>query len=380
MVLFVSVFLNIKREEGMDGLTNSDIVQFELLTGDFCKKSLSQFIDEHHPDGNFSILPSIIDEACSIGIITKAHHNASGYDYGIWGKQTLTSTDAIINSLTMLSVLASTCASFAFLAHIQGLAANILIQRDIENNTAYPFLSLYNELLPPHYQTVVHPSSHAIKLDNPFIAQLHGYGYNPCYAIVCVPDTSGWSMLYFDSVQTILLQSIKTHGLRGLYYKARFNSDITATIPVSNHTIELLFAFFWLGIAAISIGIAQSAYLKAINYAHQRYQRGSVIKNIESVQMLLGASKAKIETAKNALFSFTASDSYLLLKHAAHSKLIVTTLCSQVVTDCLQVFGGYGYMEDFGIEKKFRDINTLATIGGSPFFMKQFIAQMEMEE
>jgi hypothetical protein len=380
MILYASLSMNRDMEEGMDSLTNSDIVQFELLTNDFCKKSLSQFIDEHNPDGNFSILPYLIDEACSIGIITKAHHNASGYDYGIWGKQTLTSTDAIINSLSMLSVLASTCASFAFLAHIQGLAANVLIQSQIENNTPYPFLSFYNELLPPQYQALIHLPSNTLKVNNPFIAQLYGFGYNPCHAIVCLPDTSGWSMLYFDSVQTILLQNIKTHGLRGLYYKARFNSDITATIPVSNHTIELLFAFFWLGIAAISIGIAQSAYLKAFNYAHQRYQRGSVIKNIESVQMLLGSSKAKIETAKNTLFSFTAIDSNLLLKHAAHSKLTVTTMCSQVVTDCLQVFGGYGYMEDFGIEKKFRDINTLTTIGGSPFFMKQFIAQMEMEE
>ncbi|MEJ5362834.1 MAG: acyl-CoA dehydrogenase family protein [Spirochaetota bacterium] len=367
----------------MSTLPQATTDEFEQLTASFCKKSLLHFIDEHHPDGNFTLLPSLIDEACAIGIIAKANKSAPGYDYGVWGKQTIDSKDAILSSLIMLATLAKTCASFAFLVHIQGITAHILIRNTIENDYHYPLLILYNGFFPPYYSSLYNPSQIPINytIENDFFIHTStGYGYNPQYAIVCIPQSSEWQYIYFNSTETILFQPIKTHGIRGLTYCARFNSKITHSISSNIKTIELLLAYFWLGLAAIATGIAQSAYQKALEYAGERYQRGTLIKNIESVQMLLGNAKANIEVSKRALFTFELGDSSSLLKHAAQIKLTATTLCSQAITDCLQVFGGYGYMEDFGIEKKFRDCNTLLTIGGSPFFMKQYIAQMEMEE
>ncbi|MEW6526690.1 MAG: acyl-CoA dehydrogenase family protein [Spirochaetota bacterium] len=367
----------------MSTLSQASIDEFEQLTASFCKKSLLHYIDEHHPDGNFTLLPSLIDEACAIGIIAKANASAPGYDYGVWGKQTIDSKDAIQSSLIMLTTLAKTCASFAFLVHIQGIASHILIRNTIKNDYHYPLLILYDGFFPPYYSSLRNPSRIPINytIENNYLIHTGtGYGYKPQYAIMCIPEATGWHCIYFNNTETILFQPLKTLGIRGLTYCARFNSRITHTVSVDIKTIESLFAYFWLGLAAIATGIAQSAYQKAIEYAGERYQRGSLIKNIESVQMLLGNAKASIEASKRALFTFELGDSSLILNHAAQTKLTATTLCSQAVTDCLQVFGGYGYMEDFGIEKKFRDCITLQTIGGSPFFMKQFIAQMEMEE
>lgn len=367
----------------MDTLSQATIAEFEQLTANFCKKSLLHYIDEHHPDGNFTLLPSLVDEACTIGIIAKANASAPGYDYGVWGKQTIDSNDAIQSSLIMLATLAKTCASFAFLVHIQGIAANILIRNNMETDYHYPLLILYDGLFPPYYSLLCNPSRIPINYtmeNNYLIHTSMGYGYNPQYAIVCIPESTGWQCIYFNNTDTILLQTIKTHGIRGLTYRARFNSKITHSMSADTHTIEMLLTYFWLGLAAIATGVAHSAYQKAIEYTGERYQRGGLIKNIESVQMLLGNAKANIEASKRALVTFELGDSSSVLKHAAQTRLTATTLCSQAVTDCLQVFGGYGYMEDFGIEKKFRDCNTLLSIGGSPFFMKQYIAQMEMEE
>ncbi|MCX8125134.1 MAG: acyl-CoA/acyl-ACP dehydrogenase [Spirochaetes bacterium] len=367
----------------MDTLSCNDIAAFEKLTNDFCKKRVAQYIDEHHPDGNFSLLPSLFEEAYTLGIIPAAQVNAPGYEYGVWGTYSHASAMGIHNTLTMLKTLATVCASFAFLAHIQGISTHILIHNNVSNNFLFPFLALYTDIFPPYYSTLTHPSSYHSSYsyeNNHCILQTLGYGHDPCYAIVCIPHNNTWHICYFETLDSVLLQPHNTHGLRGMMYSARFNSLPTQSFVIDVSRMMFFIACLWLGIAAIALGIATSAYDKTLQYANQRYQRGGIIKHIESVQMLLGTAFAYINTAQKMLFNFDMCDSSSLLHHAAVSKLTVTTLCTQAVTNCLQVFGGYGYMEDFGIEKKFRDCTTLQTIGGSPFFMRQFIAQMEMEE
>lgn len=366
----------------MNTLSQSDIEAFQQLTHDFCKKSLWQFIDEHHPDGNISQLHSLIQQACDIGIIARANSNAAGYEYGIWGKQSCISEYGIISSVAMLSILATVSASFAFFAHIQGLSSNILIRNGISLNHYLPLLVLYGGFLPPDYSLLRNPSSfstHNTTNNEYFIHTTTGYGYNPHYALVCITDNGQWKFLLFDNTDSILFNPLRTHGLRGLTYKAHFNSKITHSFTVDIQTIELTLAYYWLGLAAIALGTSHNAFEKASSYANQRFQRGCILKNIESVQMMLGCARSSIDAAQKILYTLKKDDSSSLLLDAAECKLNVTTLCNKAVTECLQVFGGYGYMEDFGIERMFRDSTTLVTIGGSPFFMKRFIAQIHME-
>ena len=54
-------------------------------------------------------------------------------------------------------------------------------------------------------------------------------------------------------------------------------------------------------------------------------------------------------------------------------------LCSRAVTDCLQTFGGYGYMEDYGMEKRLRDVTVLKSASGSSTYLKQLIFDIEKE-
>jgi alkylation response protein AidB-like acyl-CoA dehydrogenase len=72
--------------------------------------------------------------------------------------------------------------------------------------------------------------------------------------------------------------------------------------------------------------------------------------------------------------------SYSGLKKAAAAKLSVIDLCSRAVTDCLQAFGGYGYMEDYGMEKRLRDVTVLKSAFGSSTYLKQLIFDIEKED
>ncbi|MGQ9842470.1 MAG: acyl-CoA dehydrogenase family protein, partial [Spirochaetota bacterium] len=206
------------------------------------------------------------------------------------------------------------------------------------------------------------------------------YGYNPQSVLLVVPHQSNWAAVHCLLTPSLSITPVRTLGLRGLAHSISFNNLLVDIAPISADTMYMLYSFLFLGIVAIAIGIAQSAYTRAYAYAHERYQRGGLIKTIESVQSLLGKSKATITTIRHALYQATLGDSYRLLNFAAQLKFMASTKLHVAVSDCLQVFGGYGYMEDFGIEKKYRDINTLGTIAGSPIFMEQFIAQLSMEE
>lgn len=366
----------------MNDITQQDIEDFKRVISDFCKTKISQFIDEQNPDGNFSLLKNLLTELSSIGIVPFADSESAGYEYGVWGKQSSRSNIAIINSMTILSEMAKVCATFAMIAHIHALAAHLFIHVDIECKSIFPFLSLYDGFYPPSYNEITKciPEKNIIS-EGSFDGTIKmGYGAMPQYALMLLPLSGRWHMWYFDDVESVLFQSHRSLGLRELMASARFNTKITRSIPLSTEMVARVIAFFWLGMAAISLGTALSAYSKAVEYANQRYQRGSVIADIESVQMLLSYSHARIETAQKLLYAVSSIETGEILKHAATCKLMVTSLCAEAVNDCLQVFGGYGYMEDFGMEKKFRDVYTLNTIGGSSIFLKRFLSEMNQTE
>jgi len=131
--------------------------------------------------------------------------------------------------------------------------------------------------------------------------------------------------------------------------------------------------------AAIAVGIAKGA--AARKYAAERYQGGKQIEEHPAIKMLIAGAEAAIATAEATLSSLQDGGftSFKGLKKSAAVKLTVIELCSRAVTDCLQTFGGYGYVEDFGMEKRLRDITVLKSASGSPTYLKQLIFDIEKE-
>jgi hypothetical protein len=120
---------------------------------------------------------------------------------------------------------------------------------------------------------------------------------------------------------------------------------------------------------SIGAGIAGAAVKKAREYAGQRFQGGCLIQDHPAVKSLLSGSSAKVSVVMNSVLQESIRDDW---RSSAASRLISQDLLQQAVTDSLQVFGGYGYMKDFGMEKKLRDIQHLRQLCGSVRALEQF--------
>ncbi len=133
-----------------------------------------------------------------------------------------------------------------------------------------------------------------------------------------------------------------------------------------------------LAIGAQSIGIAQAAYLQALEYAKQRKQFGKAIIEFPAVFDMLSNMRIQIEAARSFLYEAsilvdlqqglerygaedkeTAKKSKELKRFAnlltPMIKYYASEMCNRVAYDALQVFGGSGYMEDYEVERIYRD-------------------------
>jgi alkylation response protein AidB-like acyl-CoA dehydrogenase len=119
-----------------------------------------------------------------------------------------------------------------------------------------------------------------------------------------------------------------------------------------------------IGIAALSVGLAQGAYEAALRYARERTAFGKTINRFQAIQWKLADSVTRIEAAR--LLTYRAA----LLKDAGKrmtlessmAKLYASEIAVKAADDCVQIHGGYGFVKDYPAEKFFRDVK-LTTIG-----------------
>lgn len=112
------------------------------------------------------------------------------------------------------------------------------------------------------------------------------------------------------------------------------------------------------GIGAQAIGIAQGALDAAVKYARERKQFGQAISSFQAIQHLLADMATQLEAAR-ALVYATAKmidgGAVNFSKESAMAKLFASDVAMRVTTDAVQVFGGYGYMKEYPVEKMMRD-------------------------
>lgn len=122
-----------------------------------------------------------------------------------------------------------------------------------------------------------------------------------------------------------------------------------------------------LGIAACAVGLAQAALDAAIAYAREREQFGRPIGDFQGVSFTLADMAASIAAAR-ALYLDAARmrDAGLPFgTQAAMAKLIATDTAMSVTTAAVQIHGGYGYTEDFPVERYFREAKVLQIVEGT---------------
>jgi len=122
-----------------------------------------------------------------------------------------------------------------------------------------------------------------------------------------------------------------------------------------------------LGIAACAVGLAQAALDVATAYAKERRQFGRAIGEFQGLQFLL-ADMATQVSASRALYLEAArrKDRGMPFSvEAAKAKLLATDTAMRVTTDAVQVLGGYGYVEDFPVERFMREAKVLQIVEGT---------------
>jgi len=112
-----------------------------------------------------------------------------------------------------------------------------------------------------------------------------------------------------------------------------------------------------IGIGAQMLGVAQGAWNHAARYAQQRKQFGKTIAEFQAVQFLLAEMATEIEAARLMVYNAARrKDAGLpFVTEAAMTKYFVSQVTERVASQCVEIFGGNGYVRDYPAEKYFRD-------------------------
>ncbi|WP_242148587.1 acyl-CoA dehydrogenase family protein [Sphingomonas sp. BAUL-RG-20F-R05-02] len=132
-----------------------------------------------------------------------------------------------------------------------------------------------------------------------------------------------------------------------------------------------------IGIAAQCIGMAQAALEIAIGYAKDRKSFGQAIIQHQAVGFRLADLAAKLEAARHlVLHAASMKDAGLpCLKEASMAKLVASETAESVVSGALQTLGGYGYLEEFGVARIYRDVRVCQIYEGTSDIQRMVIAR-----
>ena len=132
-----------------------------------------------------------------------------------------------------------------------------------------------------------------------------------------------------------------------------------------------------LGIAAQSIGIARAALEQSTVYAAERRQFGHPLKEFEAIQFKLADMATRVTAARALLYSAARAkdrgDS--ITQFSSMAKLFASETAMWVTTEAIQIFGGYGYMKDYSVERLFRDAKVTEIYEGTSEIQRIIIAR-----
>jgi butyryl-CoA dehydrogenase/short/branched chain acyl-CoA dehydrogenase len=133
-----------------------------------------------------------------------------------------------------------------------------------------------------------------------------------------------------------------------------------------------------IGIAAQMMGIARGALENAVRYAQERKQFGKPIAEFQAIQFQLARLATDVEAAR--LLAYNAARlkdaGRPFLKEAAMAKYFCSQVAERVASECLEVYGGYGFTRDYPAEKFLRDAKIGKIYEGTSFMQLQTIAKI----
>jgi alkylation response protein AidB-like acyl-CoA dehydrogenase len=133
-----------------------------------------------------------------------------------------------------------------------------------------------------------------------------------------------------------------------------------------------------IGIAAMGVGCAQGAYEKALAYAKERRQFNQPIAHFQTIAFALADMHMKIELARHYLYKVCAlaDGGHSFTKEAAMAKLYSSEISGEVTDMAVQIHGGYGLMQDYDVERFWRDHRLLRIGEGTSEIQRLIISRM----
>ena len=119
-----------------------------------------------------------------------------------------------------------------------------------------------------------------------------------------------------------------------------------------------------IGIGALAVGLAQSAFEEAVRYAKQREAFGIPLSRHQAIQAMIADAATEIESARLLVYwvAWLKSQGIPFTREAAIAKLFATEMAERVCRNAIQILGAYGYSSDYPVERIYRDAR-LMTIG-----------------
>jgi alkylation response protein AidB-like acyl-CoA dehydrogenase len=139
------------------------------------------------------------------------------------------------------------------------------------------------------------------------------------------------------------------------------------------------------GVGAQGVGLAQGALDEAVCYAREREQFGKKIISFQAIQHLLADMATQVEAARALVYSVAryidrTENPKEISKVSGMTKLFASDVAMRVTTDAVQIFGGYGYMREYPVEKMMRDAKILQIYEGTNQIQRNVIGQELIKE
>jgi alkylation response protein AidB-like acyl-CoA dehydrogenase len=131
-----------------------------------------------------------------------------------------------------------------------------------------------------------------------------------------------------------------------------------------------------IGIASQSVGVAQAALDAAVSYAKERVQFGKTISQFQGIRWMIADMATEIEAARLLTFNAAAmrDRGENFSSAASMAKVFASEMANKVAYRALQIHGGYGYIQEFPVERYYRDVRVFTIYEGTSEIQRRVIA------
>jgi len=134
-----------------------------------------------------------------------------------------------------------------------------------------------------------------------------------------------------------------------------------------------------ISIAALSVGLAQGALNASVKYSGERKQFNKSLNEFQAIQFKLAEMETNIQAARLLTYraAFLKDKNQSIIKEAAMAKMFASEIAEKAASEAVQIFGGYGFVKDYPVEKFYRDVK-LCTIGEGTSEIQRIVIAREL--